>query len=188
MLQKILSISLVLSLCLSMTIIVSSQDKATEELYVTDTEIVTDEEVTTSSGVQMLPNGSFRSAGNTEYVERLLHVSDEVLALPTEALFEHFMASEYMENSLVSNLSTFNPKPRDFTWHEAYCELIDRTDFLDAVEAYVEVGLPIAETDRTVALKLCNLLAQPTVNSLFEDAYAAGESYPALQQYYHPTN
>ncbi len=140
-------------------------------------------------GPSPVPLASEDPAEQKAFVKSFLYAEDEVLALPTDALLAWFLDTECVEHGVTLCMKSSLPPMRfDYTWHDAFCELLAREDFLKALDGAWQGCQQNTEDGRVLREKLSTLLWQPCVQALFEDAYAAGESYPALQHHYHPAN
>lgn len=173
MFKKIFSILLVFLLCCSTSIILFAQTKPSR---VEETEII--DPTSVSSDYVMTVNV------DSEYLEWLLGVPDEIVSASTIELLEYFLESPFVGQQIYSCSSSFEEREIDFSCHEAFRELISREDFMEALENYAEsilCSLKSSERDRAAFEKL---LAQPHVESLISDSEHIATSYPNLRSIY----
>ncbi len=128
----------------------------------------------------LLTDKFFYSDVNNEYRDKLLNVSDDILALPTSELLNYFLESEFMQfdNDIYSSEPDFQV---DCSWHEAFQELITRSDLLDVLEIY---SLNINQGSKYNIDAFKAVLGQKEIEKLISDTANASSKYPELISYY----
>ena len=124
------------------------------------------------------------------YVERMYHVDEEILALPTAELLEYFSGTQLVRETvyqelLSSYLDCSGLRPVDYTLHQAFAELVTREDFGEALEARTDALVQayngeLGENTTNLAA-IIRILGQEELQPLIDAADANPEDYPALQ-------
>lgn len=181
MFQKILSLILVVLICCSTSITVFAQTDhshveenhvsgSNEEPAITDTTSISSEIVPEKSETLINPDYVVTAKVNPEYLERMFGAPDEILSGSTLELLEYFLESQFMRERIHSyGSSTLVEREFDFSYHEAFRELVSREDCIEVLESYAGNILYSSENDELDIAKLEKILSQPAVKSLISD-------------------
>ncbi len=194
MLKKFFSLVLVILICCSTSLNVFAQTEhlhveennvsnGNEEPAVTDTSTLCSGSVIEDSEIVGNSDYLFVTYADSEYLEWLLGVPDEIKCASTSELLEYFLQSPFMGQQIYSS-STFEEREIDFSCHEAFRELVSREDCIEVLENYVGTILYSSENDELDIAKFEKLLAQPSVGSILFESPSAAESCPNLQSIY----
>lgn len=121
---------------------------------------------------------------DSEYLEWLLGVPDEIISASTIEVLEYFLESPFMGQQIFSCSSTFEEREIDFSCHEAFRELVSREDCIEVLESFAGSILYSPENDELNLSKFEKLLSQPLVESLLSDLTSSADGYPNLQSMY----
>ncbi len=195
MFKKFFSLILAVLICCSTSMNVFAQTEhshiaenvvanGNEEAAITATASLPSETVIEESEVAKNSDYLFTTSADSEYLEWLLGVPDEIICASTGELLEYFLESPFMGQQIYSCSSTFEGQEIDFSCHEAFRELVSREDCIEALENYAGSILCSSENDELDIAKFEKLLAQPLVGLILSDCSSTAESYPNLQSIY----
>lgn len=107
--------------------------------------------------------GGFFYTVDPEYLESVYGTPQEVLRSSTKELLDYFLNSQIMREQTFSVSSSIadNDRELDLSWNEAYCELLSRKDFNDALYDYmsevINADLQYGDPERRTAEVFCGL-------------------------------
>lgn len=193
MFRKIFSLVLVILICCSTSMNVfaraehshmeeNNASNSNEEPAITNATSISSEIITDEPETVMDSDYVMTAKADSEYLEWLLDVPDEIVSASTIELLEYFLESPFMGQQIYSCSSTFEEREIDFSCHEAFRELVSREDCIEVLESYAGSILYSSENDELDIAKFEKLLAQPLVESILSDLSATAKSYPNLQR------
>lgn len=103
-----------------------------------------------------------------EEIDHYLVAPDEILSAPTPELLEYFLNSPFMREGIPLFFSSDNMVAYGFRYsqyfdNQAFCELIAREDFLEALEAHAKELMELLDRDDRLNAAFEKLLEQPLV-------------------------
>ena len=126
---------------------------------------------------------------NPAFVERMYRVDEETLALPTAELLEYFINSQLVRETISQEglSSTVGPSSAqllsiEYTYHDAFCELLTREDFADALEDCAQTLLAENEVGLFTDMDaLVSILEQSSMQVLVSGMLTSTEGYESIK-------
>ena len=195
MFKKIFSLILVVLICCSTSMNVFARaehshveeidvSNGNEEPSITNATLISSERVAEESETVINSDYVTTAKVDSDYLEWLLGVPDEIVSTSTIELLEYFLESPFMAQQIYSFSSSFEEREIDFSCHEAFRELVSREDCIEALESCAGNILYSSEHDELYRTKFEKLLSQTLVKSIISELPSTVTSCPNLQSIY----